>query len=200
VHRPIRPARLLLGLALVLGGLAACGNDDDATGTTDDAEVTDGADDGTDDEGAAGDDEVVEVELADYEFIGLPGTVPVGTTLTVTNSSEVEIHELVALRIPDAEERPVSELVTLPPEEAEAALAGGPPAMVLVAAPGGPQIAAVGDGTLTEAGRYAVVCMIPTGADPDEFLAAAAESDGPPDVPGGPPHLVHGMWAELLVE
>jgi hypothetical protein len=194
VHRSIRPLRLLLGLTLVLGGLAACGDDDDAT---DDPEVTDGA---TDDEGATGDPEVIEVEMADYEYIGLPDAVATGTTLTVTNSSEAEIHELVALRIPDGEDRPVSELVTLPPEEAEAALAGGPPAMVLLAAPGGPQIAAVGDGTLTEAGRYAVVCMIPTGADPDEFLAAAAESDGPPDVPGGPPHLVHGMWAELLVE
>jgi hypothetical protein len=198
VHRPTRSLRLLLGLTLVLGGLAACGDDDDAT---DDPEVTDGTTDGTtDDEGATGDPEVVEVEMADYEYIGLPDAVATGTTLTVTNSSEAEIHELVALRIPDGEDRPVSELVTLPPGEAEAALAGGPPAMVLVAAPGGPQIAAVGDGTLTEAGRYAVVCMIPTGADPDEFLAAVAESDGPPDVPGGPPHLVHGMWAELLVE
>lgn len=194
MHRSTRSLRLLLGLTLVLGGLAACGNDDD-DGATDDPGVTDGTD-----EGAAGDDDVVEVEMADYEYIDLPGSVPVGTTLTVTNSSEAEIHELVALRIPDEEERPVSELVALPPEEAEALLGAAPPAMVLIAAPGGPQIAAVGDGTLTEAGRYAVVCMIPTGADPDEFLAAAAESDGPPDVPGGPPHLVNGMWAELLVE
>jgi hypothetical protein len=199
VHRPIRPTRLLLGLALVLGGLAACGDDDATDADADAPEVTDGTDDGTDDEGAAAGDDVVEVEMADYEYIGLPGAVPTGTTLTVTNSSEAEIHELVAIRLPDDEDRPVPELLELPPEEQEV-LASGPPAMVLVAPPGGSQISVVGDGSLTDAGRYAIACFIPTGADPDEFMAAAAESDGPPDVAGGPPHFVQGMWAELIVE
>jgi hypothetical protein len=77
----------------------------------------------------------------------------------------------------------------------------GAPATVLLAAPGGPQIAAVGDGTLTRPGRYAIVCVIPTGADPDAYLQAAAESDeGPPEVDGGPPHIAQGMFAELVVE
>jgi hypothetical protein len=72
---------------------------------------------------------------------------------------------------------------------------------VLLAAPGGEQIPAVGDGILADPGRYAIVCVIPTGADPDEYLAAAAESDaGPPDVAGGPPHIANGMFAELVVE
>jgi hypothetical protein len=57
-----------------------------------------------------------------------------------------------------------------------------------------------GTGTLSEAGRYALICVIPTGADPDEYLAAAAASEGgPPDVEGGPPHIVQGMFAELTV-
>jgi len=60
-------------------------------------------------------------------------------------------------------------------------------------------VAVVGDGSLDEPGRYFLVCVIPTGADPDEYLEKAATSDGPPDVAGGPPHLVEGMFGELTV-
>jgi hypothetical protein len=61
---------------------------------------------------------------------------------------------------------------------------------------------AVGDGTLTEPGRYVLMCFIPTGADPDEYLSAAAASEGeaPTGVAGGPPHVVNGMYAELHVD
>lgn len=38
-----------------------------------------------------------------------------------------------------------------------------------------------------------LVCAIPTGAIPEEYLEAAATSDGPPNVDGGPPHFVNGM-------
>ena len=45
------------------------------------------------------------------------------------------------------------------------------------------------------------MCFIPTGADPQEYLDAAAETDeGRPQVDGGPPDFVHGMYAELTVE
>lgn len=101
-----------------------------------------------------------------------------------------------AVRLPDGDERPITEIV---PDGLGELMAGGPPAMVLVAPPGAPQIAAVGDGTLSSPGRYVLFCSIPTGADPEEFLAAAAESDGPPDVEGGPPHFVHGMVADVTV-
>ena len=60
-------------------------------------------------------------------------------------------------------------------------------------------IKAVGDGKLTEKGRYAVICTIPTGADPQAYLNAPP-SDGPPNVPGGPPHLVNGMFGEITVK
>ena len=57
-----------------------------------------------------------------------------------------------------------------------------------------------GSSVLDRAGRYVVFCAIPTGADPEVYLAAAAEAEGgPPDVPGGPPHFVEGMVAELVV-
>jgi hypothetical protein len=76
----------------------------------------------------------------------------------------------------------------------------GEPAMVLLAAPGGEQIAAVGDGTLAEPGRYLLFCAIPIGADPQEYLEAAQTSDGPPQVDGGPPHFTAGMYGEVTVE
>ena len=74
-------------------------------------------------------------------------------------------------------------------------------AMVLLAPPGSSeQIVAVGDGSLTEPGRYLVACFIPTGADPQAYLDAASSSEGgPPEVEGGPPHFTHGMWAEVTV-
>lgn len=144
-------------------------------------------------------DEPVEVTLVDFDFEGLPATVTAGTRLTVSNAAASELHELVAFRLPDDEDRELGELVQLPPEELEGIL--GRPTTVLLAAPGGEQIAAVGDGTFDEPGRYAVLCFIPTGVEPEVYLqAAAASGDEPPQVEGGPPHLVHGMVAELTVE
>ena len=105
------------------------------------------------------------------------------------------------MRIDDGEARPVSEIVA-DPAGIGSLLGGGPPAAVIVAAPGGSVPGAVvGDGTLTEPGRYALICTIPTGVDPQEYLdAAAAAQGGPPAVEGGPPHFVEGMVAELTVE
>jgi hypothetical protein len=187
---PYRPSRLsrtvLAGTALaVLVG--ACGDADDA-----------GTDQPSTDVGGAA---PIEVRMVDYTYEGLPSTVPAGTRFAVVNGSATELHELVAFRLPDGEDRPIGELLTLAPPELIGAL-GGEPVAVLLAAPGGPMIPAVGDGTLAEPGRYAIVCFIPTGADPQEYLDVAAETEeGPPQgVAGGPPHFVNGMAAELTVE
>ena len=142
--------------------------------------------------------QVVEVTAVDFRFDDLPARLSAGSRLTLVNDSASELHELVAFRLPDDEDRSVEELMALPPSEAMAAL--GQPTTVLLAAPGGEQIPAVGDGTLAEAGRYAVICSIPTGVDPGTYLAAAESQGGPPQVAGGPPHLVHGMFAEVTVE
>ena len=173
--------RRALAGALVVGlvaSLAACG-DDDAAGVG---------------------DEPVVVTAVDYAYRDLPASVAAGTRLELVNTSDGEIHELVAFRLPDDEERSIDELAALPPEEL-LPLVGPEPAAVLLAAPGDDQIPAVGDGTLSEPGRYGVICVIPQGADPGEYLAAAAESEGgPPEVEGGPPHLVLGMYGEVVVE
>lgn len=203
---------LTAALAIAVGlGMTGCGGDDDSTADTTvavteppAAPTTDPPDEPATGESAAGESaagDVITVALSDFAFGGLPDTVPAGTRLQIENISENEMHELVAIRIPDDEDRSVEELLALPEEELDAVFGTAMPAMVLLAPPGGPQIDAVGDGTFTEPGRYAVVCFIPTGADPEAFLAAAAESgDGPPEVDGGPPHIVHGMHAEVVVE
>lgn len=163
-----------------------------AVGCGDDTPVAAGQDED-------GMDNQLEVVMRDFAFENLPQSVPEGTRLTVVNEAERELHEVVAFRLPDGEDRTVAELAQLSPPDLVAAL--GEPATVLLAEPSGPVIPAVGDGTLSEPGRYALMCFIPTGVDPGEYLAAAAETEqGPPQVDGGPPHFVHGMYAELLVE
>jgi hypothetical protein len=182
----LNPTRVLLGL--LLGALVACG------GTPTTGETTTAAETPT----TASAGETVEVRLIDFAFANLPANVEAGTSFTVVNESESEIHEMVAFRLADEETRSVEELTTLSPEELENTL--GAPVFVLLAAPGGPMIPAVGDGTLNEPGRYAVFCFIPTGVDPQTYLDAAAETEeGPPQVEGGPPHFVHGMYGEITV-
>jgi uncharacterized cupredoxin-like copper-binding protein len=148
-----------------------------------------------------GGDDTKTVTAADYSFQNLPKEVDAGTTLTLKNSSTKELHEMIVIRLKDEEKRPVSQLVALPEAEGEQAFAGEP-AMVLIAPPnGGDVIKALGDGKLTEKGRYAVICAIPTGADPGAYLAAVQSSQGgPPNVPGGPPHLTQGMFGEITVK
>jgi len=139
----------------------------------------------------------IDVIGKDFSYEGLPETIEAGTTLTLRNDSEVELHELVAVRLPDDEDRSVAELLQLPVEELGAAI--GPASTVIIAPPSETGEVIVGSDVFDQPGRYAVFCAIPTEADPDEYLKAAATSDGPPDVAGGPPHFTAGMWAELAV-
>lgn len=145
-----------------------------------------------------GHDNHVEVNAVDFAFEGLPATIEAGTRLSLRNAAAHELHELVAFRLPDGETRTVSDLLKLPASELGSVI--GQPATVLLAPPGQEQIPAVGDGTLTEPGRYLVMCSIPTGVEPAAYLKAAAEAGGKqPQVAGGPPHFTAGMLAELTV-
>lgn len=172
LHR-VRPqiAVLLLGAIVAV---TACGDDGDAL------------------------PETVEIVASDYAFDDLPARIGPETTLTMRNTSTREVHELVAFPLPDDLRGTAAEILALP-EEQLASFLDGPPALVIIAGPGGDSVVPVGDGTLPTPGRYILFCAIPTGADPAEFLAAAEISDGPPDVPGGPPHFVHGMAATVEV-
>lgn len=168
------PRRLLAVALTATLALSACGDDGDTA-------FADG---------------VLHIEMDDFTYGDLPQTVPAGTRIEVSNSSDTELHEFVTFRLPDGDEREAAAIIA----DAEALLTSGPPVAVLLAPPGSDeQIPAVGDGTLVEPGRYVILCAIPTGADPGEYLAAAATSEGPPQVDGGAPHFVNGMFAELTV-
>jgi plastocyanin len=189
---PLLRSRVLAVLLASAALLASCGDDDDDEAASDDTTTSTAA--------AGASDEAVTVTAVDYKFEDLPAEIEAGTKLGFKNESTKEAHELVAFRIPDTENRPVSELVVLPEAEQTAIFGEGPPALVVLAGPGGEPIYALGDGTLTEPGRYAAVCFIPTGADPQAYLeAAGSESEGPPNVEGGPPHTANGMFAEFKV-
>jgi hypothetical protein len=171
-----------MALALVASG---CGDDED---------VRTNSDDGADS---------VTIGLRDYAFEDVPATVDTETTIMVVNRSSTEAHELTAFRLPDEEERSLDELRDLPPDELGALFQMAPP-LALAAAPGENGEVLLGDGTLGEPGRYLLVCFIPTGADPDEVMAAmeaavADPEEGPPMIDGGPPHMMAGMIAELRV-
>ena len=206
MHNALRRASFGAMAVAMAVGLAACGDDDDAAETGDAPEETTTSaaeeESTTTSEAESGDaeGETVEVTAVDYAFEGLPDTVAAGTRISLVNDSENgEVHEFVAIRIPDEETRPVSELVALPPEEIDALFGSTEPATVILAAPGETDVPGpvVGDGTLSEPGRYAVVCFIPVGADPAVVLDPNAE--GPPES-DAPPHAAQGMFAEVTVE
>lgn len=191
------PKTVVASVLLTLMVAAACADDEAATTSPPAAGETTSAEDTPGEEAASG---TVAITAVNYAFEGVPATVAAGSLLTLTNAADDEVHELVAVRIPDDEQRPATELMALPEAEMESILPPGPPALVLVAPPGEGGSPALGDGTLAAPGRYALVCFIPTGADPEEFLAAAqAGGDGPPQVEGGPPHFTLGMVAEVTV-
>lgn len=184
----VRAAALALTVAVAA---TACGDDDDGTATGDAA--------------SPGEPTTHEVTADDYEFRGLPGSVAAGARLELANVSEVEVHELVAIRLPDGEERSAEEIMDLPEDELDEVLSEDEIAMVLLAPPASQGEAVLGDGTLDDPGRYLLLCFLPTGADPDEVMDAFErfdpEVDEEPPVPQtGPPHVVHGMLGELTVE
>lgn len=191
-----RTLGLLAAALLLAGGVSACSDDTDAAGAGTTTEA--GQPSGAMPVDADPSSEVIEVTAVDYGFQGLPDVIGAGSTLTVTNAGN-EPHELVAMRIPDDETRSVEELLALPQDELFAAFGGEPqPATVILVAPGETDLPGpvVGDGTLTEPGRYAILCFIPVGSDPSVL---DPEADGPPQS-DQPPHAAHGMWAEVTVQ
>jgi hypothetical protein len=206
----MRPARTIMALAAVVAiVLTACGDDDDdsasdaTTATTAAASATTAAG-STDTTAATANGQTVTVKAIDYEFQGLPATVAPGTKFTLENDAPSTLHEMVALKLPAGETRSVDEILALPQEEQDKIIPEDqPPAFVLLAQPNkGEVIPAVGDGTVTEPGRYLVICGIPIGVTPEQYLAAAnSGGDGPPDIPGaGPPHFTKGMIGEFTVK
>lgn len=168
--------------------LVACGDDAPTTSTTPSA--TDGTDATTH-----------EVTATDYAFSGIPAEMAAGSTITFKNDSTVEVHEVVAFNVGD-DDRPAMEILAGFESEPPAA----PPALVIVQGPGGePSITPIGDGQLTEPGRYLFLCAIQQGVEPGAYFAEAqrmqeAGEEGPVNIEGaGPPHFTLGMVTEATV-
>ena len=180
-----RVLRALAGALLTVAALNACGDDDDSNADTADGDV-------------------VRVTAADYAFPDVPVTVRAGMRLELVNASDTEAHELAVLRLPDGEGRSIERILELPEPEVAQVLRDDAVEMVLVAAPDSEGTALVGDGTLDRPGRYALLCFLPTGADPDAVMEALEDfdpaTDGEPQLPEGPPHVASGMFADLTVQ
>ena len=143
----------------------------------------------------------MQVVAGDYAFDGVPRSVAAGTRFSLTNVSDTEVHDFVALKVPEGETRSVEQLVALTPEERDAIFGNGRPALVLVSMPGSDiTLAAFGDATIAAPGRYVAMCLVPTGADPQNYVEAVLETGDGQEVEGGPPHVSLGMYAEFTVE
>ena len=141
------------------------------------------------------------VEAVDYSFQGLPATVAVGTRVELTNTSATELHELVAIRLDDDEERTAEELVALPQDEFLALFSTSIPDVVLVAPPGEGSIEGFGDAVFDELGRHLVLSSLPVGADPDAILESDRYLTGrlPEELQDLPLQYTLGMFAEVTV-
>ncbi|MGI9624348.1 MAG: hypothetical protein ACR2PK_16060 [Acidimicrobiales bacterium] len=138
-------------------------------------------------EPASGGATILDVVAIDHEFQGLGGSYPEGPYgLRMTNSG-AEVHEMAVMRIDDDETRPISEIATLPQEEAAQVTeyVGGS-----VACPGQTAEALGVDMT---PGRYVLLSFIPLGLTPE--VPATEEAFKAL----GPPQFTSGMVAEILV-
>lgn len=200
-----RAAAAAAATALLLAACSADAADDTPQPT--EQETDDPGDNGDepDDGGNGAEVETIVVGAFDYGYADLPGEIAAGTTIVMRNDSEGEVHEILAFRLPDDEDRSVQDLVQLPEEELMPLLdmrgvALAPPGADSTMAPTPPL-------TLEQPGRYVFLCIIPTNAPPDEVMAAvqafveagAPEGEGPDYPQTGPPHFVNGMFAEVFV-
>lgn len=125
--------------------------------------------------------EQIEAVGVNYEYEGIPDTVPAGiVAVTFTNEGD-EVHEIGVVRINDDVTEPLEQLLTLPEEEifTKVEFAG-----IAFAEPSASDTVFL---RMEEPGRYGGACFIPQGTTHD--------TEG-----SGPPHFTLGMFAEFTVE
>jgi hypothetical protein len=125
----------------------------------------------------------IKVVAKDYTFLGLPTTVPVGTTLTLDNQGQ-EVHMMLVVRKNDGVTKTWDELLAMPGNEADQYVTYGDP---LVAAPG---MTAPGSIVIAQTGEYFALCFVPQGTTSFEQLSA---SPAPSAAAPGTPHFMLGM-------
>ncbi|MBN1092490.1 hypothetical protein JKP75_07890 [Blastococcus sp. TML/M2B] len=125
--------------------------------------------------------EQVEATGVDFEYEGLPDSVPAGVVAVTLTNEGTELHEIGIARINDDVTDPIEALLTLPEEEvfSKLELKG-----VTVVEPGQSETTFL----RMDAGRYGAACFIPEGTMSTEM-------------PGmGAPHFTMGMFAEFTAE
>jgi hypothetical protein len=127
---------------------------------------------------------VIDVTATDYAFDGIPADAEAGKTLIRITNDGAEYHEVVLQRVQQGETRSVEDILALP--EGQDLLDYLSSA---VAPPG------LGSWTVVDlpAGRYAAMCLIPTGATTADALQSGQADDT------AEPHTMQGMFAEMQV-
>jgi hypothetical protein len=124
--------------------------------------------------------EQIEATGVDYEYEGIPDSVPAGVVAVTFDNQGEELHEIAMVRINDDVDLPLGEIAVLPEEEAMS--------MVTFT---GVAFAAPGESDTTfltlEPGRYGAICFVPEGTTHD--------MEGT-----GAPHFTLGMLAEFTAE
>ena len=144
---------------------------------------------------------VIEVELSEDGFLGLPDEVDVGTRIGAVNRSEAEMHEFIAFRLPDGETRSSGELAALSDDDLVRVLGAAIPDVIQVAPPGESAIKGLGDAVFEVPGRYLVLCTVPVGADPALLLASDRYTTGrwPDQYQDSPSHAKRGEHDDVIV-
>ena len=133
--------------------------------------------------------DAVEVTGVEYAFVGLPASVPVGTSFRLVNGGQ-EDHEFVVVRANEGTTQTLEELLAMPPEQTNSLLTT---AGIVFANVGQ---TSVGTLTLDQEGRYFAVCFIPQGTKSGVSPSPASGSAGTQE---GTPHALLGMVAEFTV-
>jgi hypothetical protein len=147
----------------------------------------------------------IEITSVDYEYLGVPDVVPVGTTFGFANASEDEYHMMWMLRLDSNDERTAQELAALPVTDiidSEGTERFGSVLAVLGAKPDEPYVDVVGGGNIVwEPGRYVILCLNAVGHDVAGAAAAFASGPLPQDeMDANTAHFAVGEFAEFIVE
>jgi hypothetical protein len=129
---------------------------------------------------------VIEVGASEYEYSGLPSSLPAGMVrFHLVNSGE-EIHELALIRVPNGDDTAVEDLAKLSGDELFARygeqFAGGADTT-----PAGGALDEAVLSVVLEPGRYLILCSFAKGSTDDDHQGSGA------------PHFHLGMLEELTV-
>jgi len=127
--------------------------------------------------------ESVEVTAVDYAFDADLDSLEAGQVAFGFANEGTELHEMALIRVNDDTTESIEELLELPEEQADTKVTF---LGVSFAAPGGEDVMYAD----LDAGRYVMICFIPTGSTSMEDAETA----------DGQPHFTNGMLREFTIE